>query len=265
MKSEQAKTPEFLLEQLLLGEISASDERALRSALTPAEIDAGLSRLRADNARFEGEHDAAQMVTSIRNRTRVEVARQDVEKKRNRRGLGYVLPGVAAIACALVLFSRGLPNHEGRTVEHEPDGVRIKGSTHLVLYRRQGEQAETLSEGAHARRGDMLQVGYVAAEAEYGVIVSLDGQGNVTLHFPDADNASTRLASEGETLLGHAYELDAAPRFERFFFVTGKHPIDTKRVLSAAHVLAQSPDRAPRQKLELPPDLKQNSLTLVKE
>jgi hypothetical protein len=265
MKSEQAKTPEFLLEQLLLGEISASDERALRSALTPAEIDAGLARLRAENARFAGEHDAEQMITSIRNRTRVKAARSDADKKRKGHALRYVLPSVAALACALVVFTRGVPDHEDRTLAHEPDGVRIKGSTHLVLYRRKGEQAETLSEGALARRGDMLQVGYVAAEAEYGVIVSLDGQGNVTLHFPDAEDASTRLASEGETLLGHAYELDDAPRFERFFFVTGKHPIDAKRVLAAAHVLAQRPDRAPKQKLELPPDLKQNSLMLVKE
>ena len=52
MKKEQAKTPAFLLEQLALGEISAADERVLRSVMAPAEIDAALAELRAADARF---------------------------------------------------------------------------------------------------------------------------------------------------------------------------------------------------------------------
>jgi len=87
----------------------------------------------------------------------------------------------------------------------------------------------------------------------------------VTLHFPDAETASTKLESEGEQLLDQAYELDAAPAFERFFFVTSSAPIDQKRVLIAAERLARTRDGARRTSLALKPPLHQHSLMLVKE
>jgi hypothetical protein len=267
MSGERAKSPELLLEQLALGELSPADEQALRKALPAEEIDQALARLRSDDQRFHAEHDGDAMVESIRQRTRTAAARASLEKK-PRTGLAFALPSLAALACLLLWFSRGVPGGEQDVhapVDTAPEETRIKGFAHIVLYRRAGEQAETLSDGARARRGDMLQVGYVAGDALYGVIVSLDGQRNVTLHFPDAESSSNKLASEGEQLLGHAYELDDAPRFERFFFVTSKRPIDTRRVLAAARTLAHTPELAPTHKLDLGPELSQNALTLVKE
>src|SRR5262249_16204658 len=60
----------------------------------------------------------------------------------------------------------------------------------------------------------------------YGVIASVDGAGAVTLHFPfseDAPPQATAVARD-TTTLPHAYALDDAPRFERFFFLIANHP-----------------------------------------
>ena len=268
MSGERPKTPELLLEQLALGEISPADEQALRKALSAEQIEQALAQLRADDASFRADHDAHAMVASIRERVRTAAARSALHKRPARTGFWFALPSLAAVACLALWFGRGAPGGgDGLNgpVAEAPGETRIKGSAHLVLYRRAGEQAEQLAEGAHAHRGDMLQVGYVAGDALYGVIVSLDGQGGVTLHFPDAEGSSNKLASAGEQLLSHAYELDDAPRFERFFFVTSKKPLDTRRVLAAARTLARSPQLAPSHRLDLAPELAQNTLTLVKE
>jgi hypothetical protein len=268
--SDRPKTPDLLLEQLALGELAPSDERLLREQLGASEIEQRLSALGADDTRFHAEHDAVAMGDAIKQRLRVERARADVHRSRRASSLRYLLPSVAALGAALLLYAR-MPEPAsqgpvpGAQEVTEPT-ERSKGiAAHLVLYRRAGELAETLGNGAHARQGDMLQVGYVSAQARHGVIVSLDGSGAVTLHFPDAESASTKLESEGEQLLDHAYELDGAPAFERFFFVTSSAPIDPKRVLGAAEKLSRTPDGARRGALPLPTALHQHSLVLVKE
>lgn len=67
---------------------------------------------------------------------------------------------------------------------------------------------------------------YVAAGRAHGVIVSIDGRGQVTLHFPADAGAPTALESGRAVPLSHSYELDDAPLFERFMFVTAEAPDD---------------------------------------
>src|SRR5690606_19161898 len=97
-----------------------------------------------------------------------------------------------------------------------PEGVRLKGQEpHLALHRRAaGAVVERLGEGATARAGDVLQVSYVAAGRRRGAVLSIDGRGVVTLHFPERAGAATELVQEGAVPLAHAYELDDAPAFE---------------------------------------------------
>jgi hypothetical protein len=62
------------------------------------------------------------------------------------------------------------------------------------------------------------------------------------LHHPASPSASTELAREAEVTLPSAYELDQAPAFERFIFITSDAPLNTQAVLAAAHDLAQKPN-----------------------
>ncbi len=123
-----------------------------------------------------------------------------------------------------------------------------------------------LQPGAVVAPGDVVQVSYVAAGHRYGVVVSVDGRGSVTLHHPPRLEDVPKVRARGENPLSHAFELDDAPGFERFFFVTASgEPPDPGVVLEAAHRLARGGLVAARSEpLPLPNDLAQTSFLLRK-
>jgi hypothetical protein len=144
-------------------------------------------------------------------------------------------------------------------------GVRVKGGeAHLNIYKRTDAGARILKEGQRVSEGDSLQVGYVAGMNRYGTIVSIDGRGTVTLHFPTSEAGGERLEEEGEILLPFSYTLDDAPGFERFFFVSSKEPFSIRGVLDAAEELAGQPQAARSASLRLPKGLEQSSILLSK-
>jgi hypothetical protein len=264
MTHEQSKVPDLWVEQLHLGELSERDERRLRAQLSAEEIEARLQSLRAQDQRFREGHDHEGMLHRIRGEVRSAKARASEARARRQRIVGFGASFVAA-AAALLLFLRPGTETSG-VVAPGPEDIRIKGlSAHLVLHRRVGDEAEVLADGARARPGDVIQVGYVAADAKFGVIVSIDGAGAVTLHFPEHERASTKLSEGGEQRLGHAYELDDAPDFERFFFVASKRPIAASEVMRAARRLAEEPAKARRLALGFDGQVSESAFMLEKE
>lgn len=110
------------------------------------------------------------------------------------------------------------PARPDTRADARPD-TRLKGlEPGLALFRKMGEGSEPLRPGAKVRPGDVLRVGYRAAGASYGAIYSLDGNGGVTRHWPREGDRAARL-EPGEHLLPDAFELDAAPDYERFYFL----------------------------------------------
>ena len=86
-------------------------------------------------------------------------------------------------------------NRGGRTaLEIEGlHGTRIKGTEkidvskpHILVHRKVNDTVELLESGDEAKAGDLLQIAYVSAGADYGVILSIDGRGVVTLHYPES-------------------------------------------------------------------------------
>ena len=113
-----------------------------------------------------------------------------------------------------------------------PEIITVKGGTRLKIFR-QGE-SEMLMPGAWVSEGDTLMLHYVALKgAVYGVILSVDGRGRISRHFPTEEHGSSRLHQGSEQALHHAFELDDAPRFERFFFLTSRHPVDLEAARAA--------------------------------
>src|SRR5262245_44310344 len=145
-----------------------------------------------------------------------------------------------------------------------PAGDRIKGGSSLTVYRRTANGSERLADGSVARAGDLIRVGYRAAGG-YGVILSLDGAGNVTMHLPPAGEHAAALQSDGTVLLDRAYELDDAPQWEQFYFVAGDRAFDVGPVLQAARAVARTAPQSPPRRLALPPEFDQASFTLQKE
>jgi hypothetical protein len=238
--------PDIILERYRLNELPAADAAAVAAHL---ERDSGL---RARLAALEAS-DAAL-------RAHVEsIARGLTPAVVQRRTPALVWGPVAAVAAIAVVFAvvarTGPANAPAAPTE------RVKGADEnrpaLALYRRTADGSERLADGASARAGDVVRVGYHAAGRAYGAIVSVDGRGTVTAHLPVRGDAAVELRPEATVLLDQAYELDDAPRWERFYFVTGDTSFDLEPLLQAAR---DAPSR-----LALPNGLAQSTFTLQKE
>jgi hypothetical protein len=146
------------------------------------------------------------------------------------------------------------------------DEERIKGlRASLALFRRVGGGSETLADGAVAHRGDLIRVGYHAAGRGYGMILSIDGRGHVTVHLPDRGERAVPLRHEPAVLLDQAYELDDAPRWERFYFVTADQPFMVAPVVASAQRAVTSARGDPPPYLALSAGLEQSVFSLQKE
>jgi hypothetical protein len=122
------------------------------------------------------------------------------------------------------IFSSGAKNGSGILASAE----RAKGDgAHLFVYLKDGNKAIRLDGGEKVKEGDVLQLSYISGGAQYGAILSIDGKGTVSFHYPESGGASAKLQDGGEIPLDFAYQLDNAPNFERFFFITGSKPFTT--------------------------------------
>jgi hypothetical protein len=187
---------------------------------------------------------------------------------RRRPVASWAVPAAAAAAIvALVVAARSpalrLADRDAVTAT-APSGDRIKGlRPSLAVYRRTADGSETLADGAVARPGEVLRVGYHAAGRPFGIIFSVDGRGTITMHLPAGGDHAVPLAREATTLLDQAYELDDAPLWERFYFVTGDRAFTAAPVVDAARRAAGDP--RPAVSLALPRGLEQSIFTLEKE
>jgi len=97
----------------------------------------------------------------------------------------------------------------------------------------------------------------------------VDGRGTITWHLPPGYAGGSRTAPaldrQGQVILPAAYELDDAPGFEKFFFVSASAPFDVAEVVRAAQALASRGGPADAGQLSLPPGLSQVSLLLKKK
>jgi len=147
------------------------------------------------------------------------------------------------------------------------DQVRVKGIVpHVSAFLKTPQGARELPAGTLLERGDVIQLSYTAAEAKYGVIFSVDGRGTITWHLPasGSSQAAPTLERQAAVMLPAAYELDDAPGFERFFFVTSEKPFDIAVAAAAARALTGRLPSADHQDLVLPPGLMQSSFLLKK-
>ena len=136
--------------------------------------------------------------------------------------------------------------------------------TQLLIHRKTEEYVELLKNGVLGHSGDLLQLGYVAGQERFGVILSIDGRKNVTLHFPENETQLPVLNKEGSFYFPNAIELDNAPEFERFFFLTSKNEMDVEDILIRAKSLAADLGRARGGDINVPEHIHQSSILIVK-
>ena len=141
---------------------------------------------------------------------------------------------------------------------------RIKGlKPSLALFIKTKDGSGILADGDTVHAGDLIRVGYRAVGRPYGMILSIDGNRMVTLHLPHAGGHAASLKSEQTVLLNEAYELDNAPRFERFFLITSYKPFQVEQVLETArHTDLSQPEVTST--LPLSNQFEQTSVILIK-
>ena len=238
----------------------------------PADVMAGLERrMRADD-QLRRRVDALALsdeqiqtsdrleLVAARVRHRLAAERTDAERRAWTSVARWALPAAVTAAVALMFL---LP----RTIFVPAGGdERIKGlDASLTLFRQVGAGSETLADGAVARQGDVIRVGYHAAGRAYGVILSIDGRRHVTVHLPTSGDRAVALGREPTVLLDQAYELDDAPRWERFYFITGEGPFPIAPIVASAQRAIAKADGDAIPALPLAAGLQQSVFSLQKE
>lgn len=141
---------------------------------------------------------------------------------------------------------------------------RIKGKTEsLSIYKKLPDGYKRLEDQSVVSQGDIIQISYRVTEKLYGTILSVDGNGSVTLHFSENVNESTLLIHGSEHFLKTAYELDNAPEYERFFFITSTGPVFVDSIINAVKKISKT-DSTDRASLDIAKNLRQYSYTLKK-
>ena len=160
------------------------------------------------------------------------------------------LPGAGDTAPADVLLVKG-------------EQVIDLSKTQLLVYRKIEDSVEIMDNAQEASEGDLLQLAYVAGGAGHGVILSIDGRGMISLHFPSERDGSTHLEQNRKILLPNAIELDDAPDFERFFLISSQGPINVPQILEIAGNLTDGGDLS-HSPLDLPNGINQFSCLILK-
>lgn len=222
----QKRVPQLFVEQLARGELSADRAQAVREAL--AAEPGGLARLdeiaRSDQAILR-ELPPERVVREVQARA----------KQASWRPVRAVWLPVLVAASALLVVGRGPWVAPPDPVDRPVGEVRVKGlAPELRVYRSEAGEVRRLLDDEQVSEGDLLQLAYVVPQSMHGVIVSVDGRGVVTLHHPEHEGGSTWVEAGGEVRLPHAYELDDAPKFERFLLLTSAEPIEVEAVMQWA-------------------------------
>jgi hypothetical protein len=259
---------DLFLERYLLGELPREESGEVeRAAAADPRVRAALDGLGASSRDILARYPAADFKARLIARLREAEAPRFSWK----RWAVFASAGAALVLAAVLIAPRIRQLTSPLPFGAGGDQTLVKGEaavdltrTQLLVYRKTGDQAELVGDGNEAAAGALLQLAYVAASRSHGTILSIDGRGAVTRHFPPEEHGSTLLSPNRRILLPSAFELDDAPGFERFFLVTSAEPIDVAAVLAKAVELARDPASARRADLDLPAGLEQTSILVLK-
>jgi hypothetical protein len=257
-RDTRAAISDIRLERYRLGELPPEERDALAAqvASDPA-LRERLDALDRSDREVENAHPARVMSASIRQRAAAVQASLEAPAAPRRR---WLVPAAILATCAC-LAALAVSLRQPAAVD---DGTTIKGggTPSIVLHRRVENGSEPLADGAVARQGDQVRIGYRASGGRCGAILSIDGRGAITQHLPRVGSRCVPLQPSGTVFLDSAYELDDAPRWETFYFVTADTPFDIEPVRRAVRAAASG---AVPGSLALPRGLLQYRLLLNKD
>jgi len=252
------------LERYLLGELpQARMEEFARLLRQDTKLSTQLESLRKSNNDILQAYTPEGMIPHIQRKRQSELSHKEIRPRSQAiRRLLFASPILASGLVLLFFFVF-------RTFVSQD--TRIKGTesidmakSQILIYRKVKDEVRVIRDGDAAQKGDLLQIAYVSAGHPFGVIFSVDGSGAVTLHYPEDALSSAKLKPNEQVPLRTSYELDDAPVYERFFFVTAPSEINVTEILELAERLAENPARAREAALDLPKTYGQYSVLVKK-
>lgn len=256
MTPSKSRVSDLTLERYRLGELPEPRLRELQRALDEdAELRARLQALERSDAELRQQYPPAWMARRVRLRADASPAASRPVLRMERGWLLRLWPvpvAAAALLAVVPALLRSGPSESERT-KGEVAG--------LQLFRRTATGTEVLADSATAGQGDLVQIVYRALGRPYGVILSVDGRGTVTVHLPGEGKTAARLRQEGPDTLAFAYELDGTPGWERFYLIATDHPFPVATAVAAA----QTASASKRGELVVPEGFSQDSFSLRKQ
>ncbi|MBN2051262.1 MAG: hypothetical protein JW760_12490 [Spirochaetales bacterium] len=251
--------PDLFIEQLVLNELPKKNMDRISSKTGLSKT---IDALKESNEEILSMYPPEMVVPLIRQRAAKPAVKESTAKSGK---LIAFLPLAAALAVLLLVLPQVFKKDSADTGPVS-ELTRIKGAVPtLSIYKQIRGGSERLINGSEISPRDLLQIGYIPAGKRFGAIISIDGRGQVTLHFPEHINDPKDLTSGGETLLPFAYELDDAPAFERFYFVASDKDFSLSSIILSAESVAASRDGLSMERLPLPESFNQDSIVLIKE
>ncbi len=228
--------PDWQLERFRLGELPPEERTAVARALErDGALRERLARLDEDDRATLAALPSREAAAAIRRRAALGSPADSTVAGRGRPRWQPAFVLVAAVAAGSIVILLVRPGAVRGPAPPGLEETRIKGLVpELELFRKTAAGAESLSAASVARAGDVVQVAYRAAGGRYGVIVSVDGRGVVTPHLPREGARAVALEPGARVSLPAAYQLDDAPRFEAFYFVTYARPFAVETIRAAA-------------------------------
>ena len=242
--------PQLLLEQILSGE---KDEKDFYSKYGREELQKAVADLKKSNEEIFNSYSSDDMETAVlkkmmtakssgtanpANAMNISSVDAMAENKKNGRSAKRLIHRISFSAlkysaAAILVFAFATPlivNQFKKTDSvAASDSIRIKGNgQHQIrLYRQNGNDAVVLKNGETAKENDLIQITYIPGVYNYGVIFSVDGNKNITRHFPEKSWKAEKLEKTGQEVpLSFSYSLDDAPEYECFIFVASKKEFD---------------------------------------
>lgn len=244
----------LVLEQIFVGELPESEYKGENLKQKIAQIELSNNEILRKYPTEQMKEIVSEKLLSNKKTEFVDFGGKTAVKKPAKFNKMFTLQRglVAAAVLALVLFvplmlnqkneATGIGNAStGVTLADSVNAERAKGTPTLFVHKLQSNGKQVLlKNGSQVFEGDTIELSYAANGAKYGLILSIDGNGVVTQHFPASGVFAGELDNSGDGKLGFAYTLDDAPDFERFLFITSDKKFSASGIENAVEKLKKS-------------------------
>lgn len=247
--------PEIYLEQLYLNELSPQKA----GSIDFTESENQLKGIELSNKEIIEQYPPAFIKEGI-----IRKLNSKTEKQAKKQDFRFYILRAVPIAAALVILTLNLSQLYKTQTPNEI--IRSKGLTpELSIYIDKNNSPAELFNNDFVSESDLIQLTYNAAGNKYGVIFSIDGRGVITLHYPENDNTTPFIDPNGSHALPFSYELDDAPKFERFFFISSKQEFNISTILKSAEIIGNSGSPETIDTLDLTKEFDQQTIILKKD